>query len=164
MKGRILVFAAVLALVFGCSTVKYIPVETIKEVTVRDSVYFRDTLVRIELEKARISDFVDVSDTLYLSTDLARATAFVDTTRAILRGTIENTKPYVDKPVQVKERIVYRDSITVDEKPVPVEVVKEVRYVPFLVKVLAWTGGIFLVGLILFVLKKLGLFGLCHKM
>lgn len=145
---KALVFGALLALVFtACSTVKYIPVETIKEVHVRDSVYYRDTLVRVELEKARLSDFVDPGDTLVLQTDLARSTAFIDTTAGKLKGTLENIKPYVEKPVPVKHKIEYRDTVITKEIPVPVEVEKPVKYVPFLVKLLAWIGGLALIAL-----------------
>lgn len=153
---KALVFAAIISLVFSaCSPrIIQIPVETIKEVHVRDSVYFRDTLVRVELEKARISDFVDPSDTLVLQTDLARSTAFIDTTRNVLRGTIENTKPYVEKNVPVKEKIVYRDSLVYQDRPYPVEVEKPVKYVPWIVKVLAWLGGISMAGAIIYILSK----------
>ena len=150
---------AALAIV-GCSTIKYVPVETIKEVHVKDSVYFRDTVVRVELEKARISDLVNVGDTLVLSDAYSRATAFVDTTRAILRGTIETTRPYVEKPVQFKEKIVYRDSISYQEKPVPVEVTKEVRYIPWWAKTLSWIGGLSLIALIIYILLKLKIFSI----
>lgn len=147
-KGRSLLFGLLFPLVFAaCSTVKYVPVETVKEVHVRDSVYLRDTVVRVELEKARISDFVDVTDTLVLSDGYSRSTAFLDTTRAVLRGSIETIKPYIEKPVQVKEKIVYRDSIITKDVPVPVEVEKHVKYVPFLVKLLAWIGALALIAL-----------------
>lgn len=137
----ILVFGALLALVFtACSTVKYVPVETIKEVHVRDSVYYRDTLVRVELEKARISDFVDPSDTLVLQTDLARSTTFLDTTRNVLRGTIENIKPHVEKPVPVKHKIEYRDTVITRKIPVPYEVEKIVYKQNFMQKLLTWIG------------------------
>ena len=92
--GRVLVYVAAGVLVFGgCRTIQYIPVETIKEVHVKDSVYVTDTLVRIELEKARLADFVDLGDTLVLQTDLARSVAFLDTTSRKLKGTLENIKP-----------------------------------------------------------------------
>lgn len=137
---RLLVYLLFGTLVFGGCKVQYVPVETIKEVHIKDSVYFRDTLVRVELEKARLSDFVNVGDTLVLSTDLARSTAFVDTTSGTLKGTLENIKKYVEKPVQFKERIVYRDSIVKQEIPVPVEVEKIIKRTPWYVKVLAWIG------------------------
>ena len=150
-----LLFAVLFTALAACSPrIIQVPVETIKEVHVRDSVYFRDTLVRVELEKARISDFVDPSDTLVLQTDLARSTAFIDTTRNVLRGTIENIKPYVEKPVPVKHKIEYRDTVITKEVPVPVEVEKPVKYVPWIVKVLAWLGGISLAGAIIYILSK----------
>lgn len=126
----------------------YVPVETVKEVHTRDSVYYRDTVVRVELEKARLSDFVDVGDTLVLATDLARATAFVDSTKGILRGTIENIKPYIEKPVPVQHKIEYRDSIITKEVPVPVEVEKIVKRTPWIMRVLSGIGIIAL-GLLL---------------
>lgn len=137
---RLLVYLLFGLLVFGCTTIKYVPVKETEYVTIRDSVYFRDTLVRVELEKARLSDFVNVGDTLVLSTDLARSTAFLDTTSGTLKGTLENIKKYVEKPVQIKEKIVYRDSIVKQEIPVPVEVEKIVQKVPLLYKIFAWIG------------------------
>jgi len=127
---------------FSCAPVKYIPVETTKYVTVRDSVYLRDTVVKVELEKARLSDFVDLGDTLILQTDLARSTAFIQGNTGKLKGTLENIKPYVEKPVQIRERIVVRDSVITQEVPVPVEVEKRVRYVPFIYKLLSLFGAI----------------------
>lgn len=157
MKGKLLILAATVALVFGCGTVKYVPVETIKEVHVKDSVYVRDTLVRIELEKARLVDFVDVGDTLVLQTDLARSTAFLDTTSRKLKGTLENIKPYVEKPIPVQHKIEYRDTVITKEVPVPVEVTKEVRYIPWWAKVLSWIGGLSLAAAIIYILLKIGI-------
>ncbi len=138
---RLLVYFAFVAVVFtACTTVKYIPVKETEYVTVRDSVYLRDTLVRVELEKARLSDFCDLGDTLVLSTDFVRSTAFLDSTSGKLKGSLVTLKDYVEKPVQVKEKIVYRDSVTTKEIPVPVEVEKVVKKVPLLYKILAWIG------------------------
>lgn len=138
---RKFLFLFLVAVLFtSCTTIKYIPVKETEYVTVRDSVYLRDTLVRIELEKARLADFVDLGDTLVLSTDLARSTAFLDTTSGKLKGTLENIKKYVEGNMQVKEKIVYRDSVTTKEIPVPVEVEKIVKHTPWYTKVLAWIG------------------------
>lgn len=140
MKRLLVYFVLVAAVFTACTTIKYVPVKETEYVTVRDSVYFRDTLVRIELEKARISDFCDVGDTLVLSTDLAQSWATLDTTSGKLKGGIENIKKYVEKNVPVKEKIVYRDSIVKQEVPVPVEVEKIVQKVPLLYKIFAWIG------------------------
>lgn len=145
---RLLVFVTIAAFFTACTTIKYIPVETVKEVHIRDSVYLRDTLIKVELEKARLSDFVDVGDTLVLTTDLARSTAFVDSTSGKLKGTLENIKKYAEKPVQVKEKIVYRDSVVTKEVPVEVQVEKIVKRTPWIMKVLSGIGIIAL-GLLL---------------
>lgn len=156
MKERLLVYFVLLLQVFiGCSPkILQVPVETVKEIHIRDSVYFTDTLVRIELEKARLSDFVDLGDTLVLQTDLARSTAFLDTTAGKLKGTIENIKPYAEKPISVKNKIEYRDTVIYSEIPVPVEVEKEVIVVPWYAKVLSFFGVIFLITVALYVGKK----------
>lgn len=141
MKKFYLIFGVLLALLAAsCKTIQYVPVETVKEVRIKDSVYFRDTLIRIELEKARLSDFVDIGDTLVLSTDLARSTAFLDTASGTLRGTLENIKKEAVQNVPLKEKIVYKDSIVTKEIPVPVEVIKEVRKVPLFYKIFTVLG------------------------
>ena len=136
-SGFLLIFLLILV---SCKTIQYVPVETVKEVHVKDSVYVTDTLVRVELERARLSDFVDVGDTLVLQTDLARSTAFIDTTAGKLKGTLENIKPYVEKPIPVQHKIEYRDTVITKEVPVPVEVEKVTKVVPWIYKVLSVIG------------------------
>ena len=120
---ELLVSLALGLLVFGgCKTV-YIPVEHTEYVTVRDSVYFRDTTVQYKVEKEYVKDYTGLLDTLHLETGLAEATAWVDTSKSVLAGEIRNKEKVVDIPVQVKEKIVVRDSIVYQDKPVPVEVV-----------------------------------------
>ena len=130
----------VAAIFTACTKRIYVPVEHTQYVTVRDSVYFRDTLIRIELEKARISDFCDVDDTLVLSTDLARSTAFLDTTAGKIRGTLENIKKEAVQNVPLKEKITYRDSIVYKEVPVPVVEEKIVKVVPWFWRVMSVIG------------------------
>lgn len=158
LKNTFLFLIAVVSavLIASCTTVRYVPVETVKEVHVRDSVYFRDTLVRVELEKARLSDFCDVNDTLVLSTDLARSTAYLDTTSGKLKGTLENIKQYVEKNVPLKEKIVYKDSVVYQDRPVPVEVEKVVKVVPKFWRVFGILGILSLVAAVLYILKRVG--------
>ena len=157
LKNTFFLLIAVLSTVLtvGCKTIQYVPVETIKEVHIKDTTYLRDTLVRVELEKARLADFVDLGDTLVLQTDLARSTAFWDSTSGKLKGTLENTLKYVEKPVQIRERLVYRDSVEVRE--VPVEVEKPVKYVPKFWKVFGILGILSLVAAVLYILKRIGI-------
>lgn len=154
MKKILFIFC--LLILAGCTVIKYVPVETIKEVKVVEKEYVRDTLIRVELEKARLSDFVNVGDTLVLQTDLARSTAFLDTTSRKLKGTLENIKPYVEKPIPVQHKIEYRDSLIYKEVPVEIEKIVEKKYVPKVFKFLSALGVMALVAAVLFALRKFG--------
>ena len=155
LKNTFFLLIAVLSTVLtvGCKTIQYVPVETIKEVHIKDTTYLRDTLIRIELEKARLADFVDLGDTLVLQTDLARSTAFLDTTSGKLKGTLENTLKYVERPVQIRERLVYRDSLVTKE--VPVEVDRPVPYTPKVWKFFGILGMLAAAAVIVQILRKL---------
>lgn len=128
-KRYFLNFTALLAmlLLWGCRTIQYVPIKQTEYVTVRDSVYLRDTTIKYQVEKEYVKDYTGLLDTLHLETGLAEASAWVDTTKSVLAGTIKNKQKNIDIPVQVKEKIVYRDSIVVKEVPVEVEVVKTVH-------------------------------------
>lgn len=70
-------------------------------------------------------------DTLKLETSYAKAEAYLDTANTVLRGTIENKSDVpVKTQIKWKEKIVYKDSIRIVEKEVPVEVIKEVKVYP----------------------------------
>lgn len=124
----------VLLFLCGCKTIQYIPVEHTEYVTVRDSVYLRDTTIQYKIVKEYVKDYTDLLDTLDMETSYASARAWVDTSKNVLAGEIKNKDKTVDVPVQVKERVVVRDSIVYQDKPVPVEVIKTVhpKYEKFL--------------------------------
>lgn len=71
-------------------------------------------------------DIVPVYDTLRLSTSVASASAWVDTSLHILRGEIENSDIPIKTVVQYVDRWHIRDSIVTQEVKVevPVEVVR----------------------------------------
>lgn len=125
IKG-LLVFIA-LGMLVNCGTIKYVPVKETEYVTVRDSVYFRDTTVQFRVEKEYVRDYTGLLDTLDMETSYATARAWVDTSRSVLVGEIKNKEKMVDVPVQVKEKIVYKDSLVYKDIPVPVEVEKVVH-------------------------------------
>ncbi len=147
----------VLAVLFiaSCTKTIYLPIHTTETVTVHDTTVLHTTDTLVKVPEVRLQDIVDVTDTLELRSSLALSRAWLDTTFNALRGTlVQNGK----LPVQIveRERIVYRDSIRDREVPVPVEVTKEVRYVPWFVKVLAWLGGIGLLLGVGWLLRKFG--------
>jgi hypothetical protein len=123
----LLVIFFLLPLVFSCKTV-YIPVAEKEYVTVRDSVYLRDTTVQYKVEKEYVKDYTGLLDTLRMETSYAASTAYVDTTRGTLVGEIKNKENVINVPVQVKEKVTVRDSIVYKEVPVEVEKIVKTHY------------------------------------
>ena len=107
--------------------VQYVPVKETEYVTVRDSVYFRDTTIQYKIEKEYVRDYTGLLDTLEMETSYASARAWVDTSRAVLAGSIRNKENVINIPVQVKEKVTVMDSIVYRDVPVPVEVVRTVH-------------------------------------
>lgn len=126
MRGRHLVFILLGLLVSSCK-VQYVPVKETEYVTVRDSVYLRDTTIQYRVEKEYVRDYTGLLDTLDLETSYASARAWVDTSRATLSGEIRNRENVIDIPVSVKEKVTVRDSVVYKDVPVPVEVVRTVH-------------------------------------
>lgn len=124
MKKFFLFFLIIPLVLFACSTPRPTVIEHTEYVTVRDSVYFRDTTVQYKIEKEYVKDYTGLLDTLTLSTGYADARAWVDTAKSVLAGEIKNKEKVLDIPVQVKEKATVRDSIVYKEVPVPVEIEK----------------------------------------
>ncbi len=126
MRGRNLILALLGLIVFSCK-VQYVPVKETEYVTVRDSVYFRDTTIQYKIEKEYVRDYTGLLDTLDMETSYASARAWVDTSKAVLAGEIKNRENVINVPVSVKEKVTVRDSIVYRDVPVPVEVEKLVH-------------------------------------
>lgn len=129
MIYRLTKIALIPVLILGisaCSTVRYIPVETIKEIHVRDSVYLRDTVIQHHLEKEYIKEYS--RDTLRMETSYSEFEAYQDTLTGLLAGTARNKDKAVPIKVEVREKVTYRDSVVVKEVPVEVKVPE--RYIP----------------------------------
>lgn len=141
MKGRLLVYFALLLQVFvGCSPkIVYVPVEHTEYVTVRDTTVLHRTDTLVQIPEVSIADYIDLNDTLRISAPFAEMSAWVDSTFNKVAGTLKQGGKL---PVQVieKERLVYRDSIQVKEVPVPVEVEKIVKHVPWIYRVMTGIG------------------------
>ena len=124
----------------ACGTVQYVPVETIKEVHVKDTTVLHDTTIQYQIEKEYVRDYTGLLDELVLETDYAIAKAHVDTAAEKLTGSIENKDKALNIPTQYKERLVYRDTVITKEVSVPVEVEKKVPFVPFFWRFLSVIG------------------------
>lgn len=113
------------AFISSCSVIKPIPVNTNTETIYNyiDTLIIRDSTVLIP--KYVVKDVVPDYDTLKLATDLAEAQSWVDTSTHTLKGQIQNKNEQQTKYIY-RDRIVYRDSIQIQEKeiPVPYEVIQ----------------------------------------
>lgn len=112
-----------LLLLGSCKTTQptILPVETVTVVEYRDTTIYRDSIVTVPYES--IKEVAPKLDTLHMETTLAEATAYLDTTLNVLRGSMKNKKQNTyEKHEAVK--IIYKDSISYVEKPVPYPVVE----------------------------------------
>lgn len=148
MKKLILLVSIIIT---ACSIVKPIPIETGTTVHVVDStaVHWIDS-VRIH-EATRYKDFSWIGDTLKLNGNRSRAWAVADTLKGAIIGEIEEDKVEEKTRIVYRDRIQYKDSLVYKEVPVPVEVEKEVKYVPWYHKFLSGIGLISILMLLVFV-------------
>lgn len=87
----------------------------------------KDSIVYIPQEK--IVEVVPHLDTLQMEIETAKAKAYLDTTRMILKGELESKKATQKEIVEVTKIVERVDTVFI-EKPVPYEVIKEVKYIP----------------------------------
>ena len=129
MKKLILVFTTLFLLVVGCGTVHHLPSEnTHVSVTIKDSIRWKDSTVLVQVPVEHYVDVVRQYDTLKLESTLARSVSYVDTLTHTLKGKLEQKPKALTTTIKYKDRIVteYRDSISIKEVPVEVEVIREV--------------------------------------
>lgn len=130
----------------GCSTVKYVPIQTEEKVIVKDSlIYVRDTIT-VEIPKEVIKEIVPADTTSVLKTSLAMSEARLEEGR--LHHTLEQSgavKTVVDTcyVTRIEEKVVYQDR--------PIEVPKEVKHIPSFF----WWSLIFNIITVLFIIFKI---------
>lgn len=118
-----------LLLVQACSVIRPVPVETNTVIERRDSIIYKTDTLRIEVPHEVVKEIVPDVDSLFMETSVAWSRSWLDQQTKTLRGEMRNKKTSLSKEQIVgKEVIHYRDSIVYKELPVEVE--KEVRYVP----------------------------------
>lgn len=129
MKKLILVFTTLFLLVVGCGTVHHLPSENSHvSITIKDSIRWKDSTIYVQVPVERYVDVVPVYDTLKLESTLAKSVSYVDTVTHTLKGNLEHKPEALKTVIKYKDRIVteYRDSISIKEVPVEVEVIREV--------------------------------------
>ena len=147
---------AIIILLAGCK-VQYVPVPatTSTTVNVKDSIawHIKDS-VRVT-EKSRYKDYGDLLKTLKIDGNRSHMTAWIDTTKNILNGEL------IEDPVEEKirtefrDKYIYKDSIQLVEKPIPIEVPVEVKYVPKVYKILSAIGLLTLLSVLIWIGLKI---------
>lgn len=139
MKKLVLSFFIILV---SCSPkIVYVPTNTDTHIEYRDSVIYKVDTLKIAVPVETVKEVVPPMDTLKMETSVAEAKAWVDTTTNALKGVLKNKKTALSQPqVVYKEKIQYRDSLVKVEVPVPVEVEKVVKVVPWIYRVLSGIG------------------------
>ena len=158
MKIKSFIIPLLIAGIFASCSPKiiYTPVKDSISVERRDSVIYRVDTLRIPVPVETVKEVVPPMDTLKMETSVAEAKVWADTSTKTLKGELKNKKTELSRPqVVYKEKVVYRDSLVEKEVRVPVEVEKEVKYVPWPVKMLAYLGGIAIVIIIFAIFSKL---------
>lgn len=138
-----------LTMAYSCATIKPVPVETIVQYEIRDSLNIKDSTVIIPIEQ--LVNIVMPNQKSELETTMAKSEAYTDTL-GLLHHNLVNKEGIKYKYIY-KDKIVYRDSIVTKE--VPVEVEKEVKYVPKFYKWLLVFDGLLLLVFILYILDKM---------
>ena len=138
---KLSIILGILLTVVACKTV-YVPVPstTSTTVNVKDSValHIKDS-VRL-IERSVYKDYTGLLDTLSISLEKASMRAWADTSRNLIAGELK-TEPVEEKTkIVYRDRLVYKDSVRIEEKPVPYEVEKLVKYTPWYSKVLSSIG------------------------
>ena len=135
---KIIAIVTALILCFSCGVVKPTlpPATDTTVVHVVDSVAWHDSTVFHHVYKEIYNDYAGLLDTLSMSTSYSDFSAWVDTTKNVLKGKAENKDIEIPVKIKWKEKIVYKDSIKVVREPYPVEVVKEVKTHFFYEKIL----------------------------
>lgn len=122
-NNKLFIILIGLLLLGSCRTTQpvVLPVEQVTVVEYRDTTIYRDSIVTIPVET--IKEVVPELDTLHMETSIAEATAYLDTTLHMLRGSMKNKKGTTFEQHE-KVKIIYKDSIHYEEKPVPYPVVE----------------------------------------
>lgn len=153
--SQIEAYLMLLFILVGCSTVKYVPIQTDTVVNYVDSVRYevRDSVVI--REKNIYKEYASFLDTLIMDAEgIAKAKAWNDPMLHMIQGTLETEPQKTQYKTIYKDRIVQKDSIITQEIPVPVEVIKEVKYIPKVYKYAFAFSIMSIIGLIVFLYFK----------
>lgn len=146
---KILKFIWILSifLLWGCSPQKILVEDKVIEKTIiKDSIIVKDSIVYIPQEK--VVEVVPQLDTLKMEIETAKAVAYLDTSKKILKGKLESKKATQKEIVEVTKIVEKTDTVYM-EKPQPYP--EPVPYVPKVYKYALW----FSIAVLLFIVLKI---------
>lgn len=120
----------------------------VEKTIIKDSIIVKDSIVYIPQEK--IVEVVPHLDTLQMEIETAKAKAYLDTTRMILKGELESKKATQKEVIEVTKIVEKIDTVFI-EKPVPYP--QPTPYVPKAYKYSMW----FSLSILAFFLIKIAL-------
>ncbi len=133
-----------LVLCQGCRSIQYVP---IKETVIEKDTFIKIDSIIIELPYEVINNNIPYNQKSVLETSLAKSTAYLDSTDNQLKHSLEN-KPQA----KLDPDTVFKFKIKEVYKEIPVEVIKEVPYIP------NWAWITMCLGVILAILKIKSIF------
>ena len=140
----IIVILAFFGLISGCSSPRYLPSSNIK-IIAKDSLFVHTELISVAIPLE--SHSIITKSKSHLETSVATSDASIDSL-GLLHHTLVNKKDSLKREIKYIDKIVYRDSIQIQE--VPVEVKVPVRYVP---KFYQFTFAFFVIFVLFIVIK-----------
>lgn len=120
-----LILPWILLFMVGCSTPKYVPIQTVEKFEYKDTTIFIHDTIKVEIPKETIKHIIPKDTISILSTNLAHSEAKI--TKGMLYHSLEQ-KGSVKAKYDTIVRVQYVDKII--EKEITVEVIKEVKYIP----------------------------------
>lgn len=132
-------------LILGCSAPKLLPASS-QRIISKDSLIVHTELISVALPLE--SHSIITKSKSHLETSVATSDASIDSL-GLLHHTLVNKKDSIKTKIQYADKIVYRDSITIKEVPVEVEV-----KVPYIPKFYQFTFAFFVI-FVLFIIVKL---------
>lgn len=133
-----------LVLCQGCRSIQYVP---IKETVIEKDTFIKLDSIIIELPNEVKNNNIPYNQKSVLETSLAKSTAYLDSTDNQLKHSLEN-KPQA----KLDPDTVFKFKIKEVYKEIPVEVIKEVPYIP------NWAWITMCLGVILAILKIKSIF------
>lgn len=133
--------------VLGCSSIRYVPIENIEKIIYKDSTIYVNDTITVEVEKQVIKEVLPQLDTSVLKTDLASSIAYLDTNKREIHHELKQ-----EGTIRVAYDTVYVTKTVekIKEVEVPIEVEKEVKYIP----AFFWIVTIYAVVLTMFIILR----------